>query len=277
MKKITLILFFSLCAYAGAGPKTLTPIKGPPPVTVIPSDVSGLTFWVDANDGTTINTGTPVNNDPVDNWNDKSASAFNFTQTTTKRPIYKTNQIGGKPAVTFATGQCLTNATDKILGANNAAPFTILMAVNNGTYTSNYAFLFSFYTNSAGDGPQFGFSSNAGLANIFFAASTSAGKYNSAITTAAFASANTAYIVGLTYDGSKVAAGYQYYASNVSKTTAQGADNSNNNAANYMAAADASCDLANGQLWGEMTIWNKVLNATEISQMQTYYHNKWGI
>lgn len=271
-----LLFIITFCITATAGLRFLTPIKGGV-ATKIPSDISGLTFWVDANDGTTINTGSPANNDPVDNWNDKSGSGFNFTQALTKRPVYKTNQIGGKPAITFATGQCLVNATGKLLGANESAPFTIIMAVNNGTYSSNYAFLFSFYTNIASDGPQFGFSANAGLANVFFAAATTAGKYNSAITTAAFASQNTAYIVGLTYDGSAASTGYQWYSSGVSKTTIAGSDNSNNNVANYMAAADVSCSLANGELWGEMTIWNKGLNATEISQMQTYYHGKWGI
>jgi len=60
-----------------------------------PSQIAGLTFWLDAGVGITIATG-------VSQWNDRSANAFNVTQATGgNQPTFLASDINGRPAVQF--------------------------------------------------------------------------------------------------------------------------------------------------------------------------------
>ncbi len=64
---------------------------------VIPSDLSGLAFWVKADAITGLS-----DNDPVTTWIDSSSLAHDTTQADSgKRPTYQTSELNGKPVVRF--------------------------------------------------------------------------------------------------------------------------------------------------------------------------------
>lgn len=61
----------------------------------VPTDLSGLIYWVDANDTTTINTGTPVDMDQVNSLSDLSVSGYTATQvTSTRQPLWRSSGFG---------------------------------------------------------------------------------------------------------------------------------------------------------------------------------------
>lgn len=55
--------------------------------------VAGPLIWLDANQE------TYANNDPVDQFTDRSGNGNHFTSSGTARPIFKTNRINGRPSV----------------------------------------------------------------------------------------------------------------------------------------------------------------------------------
>lgn len=70
--------------------------------TFAPDDIADLALWLDASDATTVNAGSPVNNDPVSAWADKSAANNDTAQATANnRPVYKTNIQNGKAVIRF--------------------------------------------------------------------------------------------------------------------------------------------------------------------------------
>jgi hypothetical protein len=58
-------------------------------------------FWHDAN-GAYVNSGSPVNNDPVSSTTDRSGNSRTFTATGSNRPTWKTSQFGTAPGIQFA-------------------------------------------------------------------------------------------------------------------------------------------------------------------------------
>ncbi|MEB3203000.1 MAG: hypothetical protein VKK05_09360, partial [Synechococcus sp.] len=67
-----------------------------------PNDLSDLVVWLDADD-------TAFNNlDAVDAWTNKGSGGNTAQSDSTKRPIFKTNLLNGKPGVDFdGTNDCL--------------------------------------------------------------------------------------------------------------------------------------------------------------------------
>jgi hypothetical protein len=84
-------------------------VAGPPPITVLPTDFSGLGPWWKA-DSLSLNDG-----DPVSTWLDSNTSN-NATATTTARPTYKTNIFGSMPALLF-------NGTTNIMTCSGVTVF----------------------------------------------------------------------------------------------------------------------------------------------------------
>jgi len=62
----------------------------------------GLALWLDASDAATINTGSPVDGDPVSAWADKSVSGFDAAQAVANnQPVYKAAIQNGLSVVRF--------------------------------------------------------------------------------------------------------------------------------------------------------------------------------
>jgi len=61
----------------------------------LPSDLTSLYAWYDANSITGLSDG-----DPVSTWEDREAS-YDLTASGTDRPLYQTNELNGKPVVEF--------------------------------------------------------------------------------------------------------------------------------------------------------------------------------
>lgn len=112
-------------------------------VYVPTTPVAGYNLWLDASDASTF---TYSSGSLVSAWNDKSASAKNFTQSTTLyQPTRNTGVQNGKAAVAF-NASALLNTTIN-WGASNSTVFFVLKQ----TTTTGYQNLFTTGTGTTGD------------------------------------------------------------------------------------------------------------------------------
>lgn len=100
-----------------------------------PTNIAGLSLWFDANRSVFSDNGvTPaVNGDPVQQWNDLSASANNLTGSLTARPTYNTNVQNGLPGITFDG----INDTMVTSAMTLAQPLSVFAVMNQKTWVSN--------------------------------------------------------------------------------------------------------------------------------------------
>ena len=111
-----------------------------PGVILNPNQISAETeLWLDATDASTINTGSPSFNDPVDNWNDKSGSGVNdfFQTVNAERPLVGTNEI------TFTTADVNLIAGGNFIFSDNTKTGLSLFAFVRIT-ASGDSFVFDF-------------------------------------------------------------------------------------------------------------------------------------
>ena len=115
---------------------------GVPPFS--PSSISGLKLWLDADDSATIT----LNGSNVSQWNDKSANAFNFTQSTaTNQPARTLSGQNGKTVLTFLTNDFMRNTA--INWGASASTLFIVGKEDNASRT-DYTCLFTTGTGATG-------------------------------------------------------------------------------------------------------------------------------
>lgn len=87
-----------------------------------PASIAGLKLWLDASQITGLNDG-----DAVATWSDASGNGYNATQSTaSKRPLYKTSILNGKPVVRFdGVDDFLENGT--FTAFNNASAASLFI------------------------------------------------------------------------------------------------------------------------------------------------------
>lgn len=95
-----------------------------------PASISGLALWFAAHLETGFN-----DDDAVATWTDRSGNGRNATQATgTKRPLYKTNIISGKPVLRFDnTDDCLTTAAIDFSGTAGLTLFVVTVNITSAT------------------------------------------------------------------------------------------------------------------------------------------------
>lgn len=115
--------------------------------TFSPSDISGLTLWLDSVDTSTLwqdsakTTAVSANNDPVGYWADKSGNNNDWLQATSgDRPTYKTNFNTSYPAIYF-DGTAGKNLDGNL--SESAGDWTIFAVVNR---TDLGEYIFDFQT-----------------------------------------------------------------------------------------------------------------------------------
>jgi PKD repeat protein len=113
-----------------------------------PSDVPDLLMWLEADAITGLNNG-----DPVSTWPDASGNGQNATQSTSsKRPIYRTNQVNGLPAVEFdASDDGMWTSADSPTTTTIIAVYKSRAGASGKTLNGGFSFFMgpyvSFYRN----------------------------------------------------------------------------------------------------------------------------------
>jgi hypothetical protein len=110
----------------------------------IPTSISGLQLWLDADDSSTIT----LNGSNVSQWNDKSGNAYNFTQATAaNQPARTLSGQNSKTVLTFATNDFLANTA---LDWGASASTLFIVGKEDNSAGTGYQNLFTTGTGATG-------------------------------------------------------------------------------------------------------------------------------
>lgn len=244
---------------------------GGPPPPFTPASLAGLTLWLDAADVTTITFSSGTN---ISAFADKSGNHYDFVNANpASQPTYVTG-INGLKNLSISTAQGLANATAPLV--RGSAPFTIFV-VYEKTSVPTYSYLMQFIGDGSGNSPGlFLTASDPGSKFVNFGAKLT-GTFGSVRCDDTFNLNTTPYALGLTYNGSGPGTtNYSFYSSNTLETTKVAQDLTLTSASNFLGGEAIGSDPLLGFL-GEFIIYSRVLNSTELAQIETYFLAKWGV
>ncbi len=253
-----------------------------------PFSLTGLAFWVDANNDASIETsegGTLSNNDHVSTWFDMSSNGVNMSDDNdNNRPLYKTSGINGKPALYFDGGDQLEAPNTTALEFERTDSFTTIGVLRNGL--SDMTAANGYITKRASSVNYRGYSigQRGGELNILASHSGFGNEIRH------WLRQNTQteepFIHVLTYDGTSTLAGTNIYLNSykMSKTIEGNVDNLDASMAHgsapfrIAASGDAptTSNNYNGHI-GEILIYENALSDSRRRQVEEYLSNKWEI
>jgi len=230
-----------------------------------PTNISSLRTWLDADDSSSYT----LSGSNVTQWNDKSGSGFNFTQTNAGlRPVASNTIINSRTAFSFTGGQRMDNLSITLTQSNYSI---FVVAPANASQPSSTGYNYIMKGNTTQDSFLF-FGNNP---SKFFATFTgpSASSWNDINANSPNISVtSTTLLLGMTVATTTLT---PYYSGNTmtTKTGTTGAFTG-------IRLGDTN-DGATGQGWGgliaEIVIYNKTLTTTERQQIEGYLSWKWGV
>jgi len=232
-----------------------------------PAGITNLQAWYDGQDNTTIinesNT-TILNDNSIATWQDKSSNGFNLIQTNNiNRPLYKESGINNKPALFFdGIDDTIANINYKI----NSQVFTIV-SVHNQIQSS---------------GPIWSIANNSNLEKFFPNYEGTIYIPKSASTWASTTGLNnlTTFISIVIFDGSTSTVKLITY------NTANGIRNLINVPCTSNLTFNGGFGLGERMVGsfnyykgyiGEIIVYNKAIDATEINSIISFLRTKWNI
>jgi len=234
-----------------------------------PSDVSGLTLWLDASDSAKLYTDTgcttPASSDgnAVKCWKDKSSNAYNMTEGTNP-PLVKNSIQNSKNVVRFDGTNDRLDGPSAITNVVSAASFSAWYVFQAKSFGSNNADGFSndpIFTEKTGGNMSLYLKSTplVGLEN-----------YGGGQKVTKTIAANTWYIAHVRHDSGSI-----YISIN------DGAETSlaSGNFAGFPAALRIGCNYDATQCAeidiGEALMYNTAVGSTDRSSIQTYLNGRW--
>jgi len=227
---------------------------------VNPSSISNLYLWLDADDASTF---TYSSGTVVSQWNDKSANGFNLTQATvSKQPVRSTSPS----KVTFdGSNDVMTTSA-----SFNGSIFTIFQVVKWNSFGS-----VMIGGNGSGTDIYFPYYDTSG--NTWYVqTATDFGTYSAA-------PAAGLMEIEIRYDGTQSTNAtkmiYRYAGADrtLSFTGTIASTLSRSGATTAIGAYNAASVLPFNGYLSELIVYNKVLTATELSDVRGYINTKWGI
>lgn len=225
-----------------------------------PAQISGLVAWFAARQETGLNDG-----DAVSTWTDRSGNGRNATQSGTKRPLYKTNIINGKPALLFDNSDdCLQTAAIDLTGTNGITLYAVVSGITAGAL----AMIAETSATAA---------TNSGAFNLFrqadntVAASARGGSSSNFLTTATVTS--TATVISAVYDLSLATNEVTVWLNGTSAGTRSSNNNQavnfGNHALNIGSRNNGASLPLNGYV-AELLIYNTAHNSTQRGLIEAY-------
>jgi hypothetical protein len=260
---------------AGNGGSGLIVIKYPKANAtdvVTPTSVSGINFWYDASDAASITSSGGL----VSQWNDKSGNGFHMSASGALRPTITSKFRGGRNVMTFGGTQYMIGNANL---TSNAFTHFIVMAKTSavgGAY--EYGRSLSLWNTAEGNDYA---NTNAFEIHWFSTASFSgvngpgAGPYrNSASITATPLTIGLASLGTTTLNGGNVS--YTLNSATVTGTTSTTPINVNRQTIGAGGPGGGGDQYLIGWI-AESIMFDRVLNSTEITTIQKYLKDKWGV
>lgn len=247
----------------------LSPVGG---ILRYPTDIAGCVLWLDAADAATITESAGA----VSQWNDKSASGFNVTQSTALlKPTYVTSVQNGRNIVRFGGSHEMQNTSATLL--RNVAGWTIFTVQKTTTNSPTVIATPCYVRDSAGSARAIGVSVAATSGFSRFGGRRQAGdsfqavENTTQVSTAAFYQATSVGDYTNT-DGTLFLAGVQ----SVQNTSWSTAGNTDNDAGNLFVGSQATVAFWSGDI-AEITIFDRVLSTVNRNRETARLKVKWGI
>lgn len=226
-----------------------------------PASIPGLLGWYAARLETGLNDG-----DAVATFTDQSGNGRNATQpTSTKRPLYKTNIINGKPALLFDNvDDCLQTAAIDLTAINGVTLFAVVSGITAGAL----AMIAETSPTAA---------TNSGAFNLFrqadntVAASARGGSSSNFITTATVTTGAT--VISAVYDLSLATNEVTVWLNGTSAGTRPSNNNQAVNFGNYalnMGSRNNGASLPLNGYIAELLIYNSALSAANRQLIEAY-------
>jgi hypothetical protein len=260
---------------AGNGGSGLVVVKYPranATDVVTPTSVSGINFWYDATDAASITSSGGL----VSQWNDKSGNGHHMSASGALRPTLTSKFRGGRNVITFGGSQYLLGTAN--LTANAFTHFIVMAKTSAASGASEYGRSLSLWNTAEGNDY-----SNANAFEIHWFSTTSfsgvngpgAGPYrlNSSITATPL-TIGAANIATTKLDGGNVT--YTLNSTTVTGGTSTTPINVNRQTIGAGGASGGGDQYLIGWI-GESIMFDRVLNATEITTIQKYLKDKWGV
>jgi hypothetical protein len=241
--------------------------------------VAGYKLWLDAADTSTIT----ASGGDVSQWDDKSGNASNFTQATgANQPKTGTRTINSKNVLDF------DGSTDRMICPSSTTLFKYLHSTTGGT-----VFFVGLVDNSATERTMISTgnaSTTVGVANVIDAANqTDINIYRgvSSNPTARSLDTNTITPSAAFYLTTKFDGGNATAANRIQESLNGGSFNGVNVLTNAASAANSTGNFTLGMdfagntpyngVIGELIIYEGILSGGDITSVQNYLANKWGI
>ena len=246
----------------------------------VPTDLAGLTLWLDAADTGTIS----LSGSAVTQWTDKSANAYTFTQATASyQPVSGTTTQNGKNVMVYNTNDSLaaTSAASVWKFLSDSSTFTAFVA-GKTTDAAAQQIVMSTYSGSGNSvGVSFGTESSNNISH-----STLRGVSGSPAVKND--SANNALGTAYTYLSLLSDAGNATAANRSDIRVLQGSAIKNNTFSFTPSTSNPFQSLRIGDYiqgggvgWigqvGDILIYNSLLSAGDLLKVQGYLATKWGV
>ncbi len=235
-----------------------------------PSDISGLTLWLDASDINTLwqdtaaTSAVTTDSQLVARWDDKSGNSANVTcGTPADQPTYKTGIQNSLPSLLFDG----TNYLDSV-ATFNGYPITIIAVVKNGSTSGTARGIAATYRSGGVGGIRYYMNSTNTITGYIADTGTSVTKQNTAVTIAS----DTTLIAGTQTDSGNL----YTLVNGTSQTSPHTLANISGNIRIGGYNAGSLATLLDGFMC-ELVFYNSLLSSGDVTSVTDYLNSKWGV
>jgi len=236
--------------------RKVTTISGGALTAFSPSQISGLTVWLDASQISGLN-----NNDPVTTWTDLSGNGNNATQATgSQKPTYKTSGLNGRPVVLF------DGVDDKLATAAFSSPLAQPASI--------YAVVSWSLTGSAYQDPIDGIASGQRMVIAFEVATQKFAMFaGAAVTLGGVASAGASFhLLNAIYNGASSSG----FINGVNQPGLSSNPGTEGMTGVLLGDAPIGGQAFSGRI-AEVLVYSGAHSATQRQSIETYLNSKWAI
>lgn len=216
-----------------------------------PTQISDLVAWFDASQITGLN-----DDDPVSTWEDSSGNGNDVTEAGANRPLYKVNIVNGLPVVRFdGSNDRLNNASFSIPA--QPCTFYCVMAHRSTSIVAN-------------EGYVVGDPSSVPFLFALNGASDTYAIYSGAILDTGTVLDTSFHVFGGVFNGASSEARLD------GTSTGGNAGSTNGGTGLFLGSNGVPAQFSDSDI-AEVAIYGKLLNATELDTLETYFSEKYNI
>jgi len=257
----------------------LSDVSGSAPLSVVysfsPTDIAGLTLWMDGADKSTM----ALSGNLISSWVDKSSNAQNFVANGSARPTYTANSLNSNSGVAFNGSSTNMSGNATSLFTYNSGGYSAFFVCTLNSFASANTFPGLLVALNNGSPIHFGFSNDvADSYNYFSFGGASTGNAGRTLLDASVT--GTPHLIKFVNNGGNATNIANYtITDNGSPSTVLAAGGWNSPVSDNLIGnwnLNASTGFWNGLIY-EMIVYNTQLSSGDQATVSSYLSSKWGI